>query len=697
MREEFHFAWEGAEHPEGPWRQLRVIEFEGWEAISRLFWFDLQLVVDPRGKEIGVRDLVGSRAALKILTHTSPSARIVHGVVAHAEELEIVESDGAARFKVRLSPAFMRAALMRNSFVHVDKTLRSIIEGTLERTSLGAGLVRGSGERLTASDDLQGYATPRLGYAWRLSDTRRIDDPTALPYCVQYDESDIAFVSRLLENEGISYHFEHSDDESLLVLTDYDGGRIQAEPSLPCGPHLAGREVFEWRDGGKLRPRSVFMNDYDWRKPQLPLAATSPSGVTEFTDTVHPGGYQDSDSHGRILAEKREQRFDSERATAAAKSRCRILTAGSLFQLDHPAHKFSGTYLVTSVEHRGWQPHMHAARGEAPKEGFRQNLECVPCGRGDAVAESNYRPERLTPKPRIHGTQTAIVTAEPSDPGAEINVGGPSDLGCVRVKFLWDLVHMQGNTETPSSCWIRVSQFFAGANHGALWHPRVGNEVIVEFLDGDPDRPIITGRVYNGVNLAPENATQRPTYSAIQSLTSPYNGNYNLIAFEDLQGEEEIIIHCARDFDIDVRRDQNTIVDRDYTRKVGRHDNTRVQGNQKTDVEGSQETLVKDYVALAAHGNIRMNSGANITGGAAGNIEFTAGGNFSGVAEGVAKLVAPLSTVIGKGMAVVTAPLVIVTGGTVQVMAGDVHVVGGTVNISGGTVNVKGGSINLNC
>src|SRR5690606_2075652 len=133
----------------------------------------------------------------------------------------------------------------------------------------------------------------------------------------------------------------------------------------------------------------------------------------------------------------------------------------------------------------------------------------------------------------------------------EIHVGGPSDLGCVRLRFRWDMDDARC-AEEPSSCWVRVSQFFAGADHGALWHPRVGDEVIVEYLDGDPDRPIVTGRVYNGIRPAPENATQRPTYSAIKSNTSPYNGNYNLLAFEDLQGNEEIIIHAARDYTTNV-------------------------------------------------------------------------------------------------------------------------------------------------
>ena len=709
LRDEYQFAWEGADHPEGPWRHLRVHEFRGEEAISQPFWFEIDLVRDSTGADVDVRDLIGSRAALKIHTRTQPAYRIIHGIVAGATELEVREKVGWSRYRVVLRPALFRAALMRKSYVYLDKTLRQIIEQVLTRTSLGAGLTPSSTARpLAVSEGFDEYATPKLSFAWALADTRRIDDATARPYCVQYDESDYDFVSRLLEEEGISYHFEHGDGESVLVLTDFDGGRMELKDQ-PVGPQVLHREVFDWCEGGRLRPRSVHLDDYNWRKPNLSLRAVSPSGVTDFTDIRHPGRYEETDQHGLVLAEKREQRLDSERTYATASGHCRLLSAAAVVHLDHFADKFTGDYLVTHVRHHGVQRDW---AGDDDAEPYRQELELVRCGTKEEPGESHYRPAWMTPRPRIYGTQTARVTADPSDPEAEIHVGGPADIGCVRVRFRWDMDDARCEKE-PSSCWVRVSQFFAGSSHGALWHPRVGDEVIVEFLDGDPDRPIITGRVYNGTNPAPENATQRPTYSAIKSNTSPYDGNYNLIAFEDLKGSEEIIIHAARDY--------NTNVERNCSRGVGVNETIVIKGDQKITIDGSQTVTigVDQTVSIGANmtctvgGNVSITAGVfmNLTAGAALVAQAptiavvgtftTVNGDAIVILRGgaLANLVSDGTVAISGGAAVtVDGPTIAVNGGDVTITgSGTVSVAGGTVNINGGTVNIKGAAVNLNC
>jgi type VI secretion system secreted protein VgrG len=718
LRDEFQFAWEGASHPAGPWRHLRVLEFRGQECLSRPFWFSIDLLRDPLGPDVDAADLVGSRAALKLFTRTEPSHRIVHGVIASAEELEMRGEAEWSRHRVILRPAFQRAAMMRKSYVYLEKTLRQIVEQVLQRTSLGAGLVAsGAARPLGVSAGFDDYVTPKLTFAWALADTRRIDDPSARPYCVQYDESDFDFVSRLLEEEGIAYHFEHGDDESILVLADYDGGRSD-HAALPVGPNVAGREIFDFSDGGRLRPRSVHLDDYNWRNPNLDLRAISPAGVTDFTDIRHPGRYEETEQHGKILAEKREQALDAERAHAKASGHCRLLGAGSLVEIEHPVAKFGGKYLVTTVHHFGSQRDW-AGSGEAP-EPYRQDLGFVRCGTRESEGESSFRPARTTRLPKIYGTQTATVTADPSDPGAEIHVGGPSDLGCVRLRFRWDMDDARC-AEEPSSCWVRVSQFFAGADHGALWHPRVGDEVIVEYLDGDPDRPIVTGRVYNGVRPAPENATQRPTYSAIKSNTSPYNGNYNLIAFEDLQGSEEIIIHAARDY--------NTNVERNCSRGVGVNETVVIQGDQSITIIGSQTVKIGVDQSINIGANMTCTIAANMSCNVGGHVTITSGAIISLSAAAMGILTAPtvvvngiLTTVngdaililqggalarlaaggtvaiAGGGMVTVDGPTIKIKGGTVSISGGTVNVSGeGSVNVDGGSVNIKGGSVNLNC
>ena len=723
MLKDFTFAWEGASHPEGPWAHLRVLELRGREAMSSLYELEIELARLEDAPDVDVEDLTGRAATLRIATGTTPAFRVVHGVIASAEELGDV--DRGARYRVTLAPPLLRAAMMKKSLIYVGKTLKEIIERTLMRAAWGAGLTLSTAEPAEDDGDPGRYAPARATFAWRVIDMSRLGDPEARPYCVQYEETDLAFVSRLLEEEGISYHFEHIRDECVLVLSDFDGGRVHLDEARPLGQEIIGRELLNFRAGTRVRPRSASLNDYNWRKPQLDLLAVSPAGVTDFQTHEHPGRYEHSQKTGERLAEARQGRLDTERAWAAAEAPCRLLGAGAIFTLEHQHAKWNGRYLVTGIQHVAHERGSFS-QGTAGDEPYRAHLECVRCGKKGEDGESGFRPARVTPRPRIAGSQTAVVTAEPSAPDAEINVGGPENVGCVRVRFHWDLDAGRLAVE-PSSCWIRVSQIFAGASHGAMWHPRVGHEVIVDFLDGDPDRPIITGRVYNGVNLPPENATQRPTYSAIKSLTSPYDGNYNLIAFEDAAGQEQIIVHAARDLD--------TTVERNASRVVGNDDATTVGGSQSVQVAGGQSTSAASIamtagttvtvdagtdLAARAGANLTASAGANLVGSAGGNMSLGATGNTTVTAGSNLSLGAPVVEITGEGNVNVGAPWIDLRGGAkiragaalvevngatllingsgaISIQGGTVTISGSTVNVEGGgAVNVKGGVINLN-
>jgi type VI secretion system secreted protein VgrG len=693
------------------------VSYRGAESLSELYAVEIELAAQADGPELSARELVGACAALKMETRTEPRHRLIHGVVRSATELDLVDPTGPARLRLELAPPLLRATMMPKSAVYLHQTLRQIVDAVLQRGEQGAALEpSSSAPPLLATEQLERYAPPRQSYCWRVRDTRRLDAVEARPFCVQYDESDFDFVARLLEEEGIAYHFEHSDDECLLVLSDSDAGRPLLD--APVGPSVKGREVFDWAFGGVLRPRSLRLDDYDWLNPKLDLAARGPSGGSDFGVVRQPGRYQHSAELGQALAEKLEQRFDTERTTVRAQARCRALGAGQRVVLDHPRSQLCGTFLVTAVHFSGHQRQQADAEG-AEQAAHSAQLQLLPCGEGGALQDSRFRPARRTRRPRIYGTQTAVVTADPSDPEAEIHVGGPSDLGCVRLRFHWDLDDERCARE-PSSCWVRVSQFFAGSDHGALWHPRVGDEVIVEYLDGDPDRPIITGRVYNGTRLPPENATARPTYSAIKSLSSPHDGNYNMIAFDDLRGSEQIIVHAARDFVTNIKRCSN--------RSVGLHDHIHVTGNQTINIDAHQKVTVGDFISISASGSIDTSSENDISFTATNNFNIGAGGNIEAKADkhallqgGVsATVTAPLTAVHGGtatsvtagatltahsgGVTVVSAgasvtvngPIITVNGGTVVVEGGSVRVKGAPVNIEGGTVNVKGSEINLN-
>lgn len=723
MLDEFFFAWDGANHPDGPFLHLRVLEIRGHEAMSTLSSFEVELVRPPDAPDVDPTDLIGRRCALRFVTRTTPASRLIHGVIVAAEELGEIEN--GTRYRVDVAPPLARAAMMKKSIIYLEKTIKQIIEEVLTRTALGAGLELNDGRELEEDDgDASSFQPATATFTWRVIDEARIMDPKVRPYCVQYDETDFAFVSRLLEEEGIAYHFEHGKGECLMVMSDFDGGRTLLRDGGPVGPGILGREVLHWHSGVRLRPRSVAMLDFSWQKPALDLGAVSPAGITDFMTFEQPGRYEVSKETGEILARKREERLDTEREYVSAEGRFRALSAGSVIELEHPTAKLNGEYLVVSVRHVVRQRGSFSAGSTAPP--YENRFECIRRGARGAPAESRFRPQRVTPRPRIVGSQTAIVTADPSAPGAEINVGGPADIGCVRVRFHWD-VDIGRLTKEPSSCFVRVSQFFAGASHGALWNPRVGHEVIVDFLDGDPDRPIITGRVYNGANLSPHNATAKPTISAIKSLTSPEDGTFNAIVFEDAAGQQEIAIHASRDM--------TTTVTRDASRSVGLDDKTTVSGSQSVSVTGGQSTSAGSIsmgsgsvISLDAKTTVSAHAGVDvkIQGGSivsvrapcvdvgATTIKMNAGGTLEAKAPtmtlaatgklsataptleagggAVVRVGAVVIEVIGSGVVIITSPAAVVVRGAV------VDVEGGVVNVKGGgAVNLTGSSVNLNC
>lgn len=727
MKEDVWFSWVGAGGPRGPWQHLRVLSLSGTEEMSNLFSFELELVINADAPDVVVSELVGASASIRIATGTQPAFRLVHGIVAAAEE--VADVDQGSRYRVTLRPHVLLATMMKKCAIHLDKTLVQIIEDTLGRRRCGAALEPSSGEPAEDDGDLAVYRAPRATFAWRCIDQARIGDSEARPYCVQYEESDFDFVCRLLEEEGIAYHFEHTPAEAILVLSDFDAGRRVIPVDEPLGANIDGRQIGSWRVGRRVRPQSVSLTAYNWKKPELDLLATAKTGATEFHTHEHSQRYEHSKATGEALAQKRMERLDTEREWSTGVGQCRLLGAGTVFTLDHPQSKFSGKYLVTRITHHVTQG---AGADEKGEDGYRSQVECMRCGSAGAEAESGFRPALRTPRPHILGSQTAVVTADPTGPDAEIHVGGPEDVGCVRLRFHWDLDAERREGE-PSSCWVRVSHMFAGANHGAVWHPRVGDEVVVDFLDGDPDQPIVTGRVYNGLRKPAENPTARPTFSCFKSLTSPHDGNFNMLSFEDKAGDEEIFLHAARDWNTNVKRSANT--------SIGLNDDIHVKGDQTVTVDGNQTVVVgatqdtsAGKIKVYSNSTMEVNAAASLTetspaitiaasatlvetaptitiaagaaltetaplitiGAAASLIQYAPEVTVTGDAS--IKASAPSTSITGDAIVSINGATVAVTGDTITVMgSGSITVSAPTVNVtSPGTVNVAGGEIVMN-
>ena len=600
---DFTFACEGAESAADPWAALRVVRFRGTEALSTLSRYEIVLLAPPDPLKVGA--LIGKRATLRIATLSTPAFKTLHGVIAEAEEIAALPEGRTLR--VVLSPPWARAAHRRRCRIFLDKTLRQIIESVL----LDDPLVRKAGAE-PLEPDLGGpdFAPAREAFAWRVEDTSRLDSKRARPFVVQYNESDLAFVSRLLEEEGIAFHVENGADTCLLVLSDSDAGRARLSPDL-VGAGVDGREVRGFFAGARLRPEAVALGDYNWKQPSVEMTARAGEKGADLFEHAYPGGYPDEPSQGKPLASAILGRHRTEARFSRGEGWLRVLSAGTLFQLEHSKARLEGQHLVTSLEVRGKQAGVLQSAPEGDtSEPFVARFECARRGDGAKVKDSGFRPARATPRPRILGSQTAVVTAEPSSKGAEIHIGGPDGIGigCVRLRFRWDTEEARLAKE-PSSAWVRVNEPFAGSGMGGVWHPRVGTEVLVAFEDGDPDRPIVVGRVYNGVNR-PHRGGAAPV-STFKSNASPGGAVHNEITFDDSSGAELVYTNAGKDMETDVGDNRTETVGTDASMKVGANDDETIGANCTVTIGANETVSVGANDTNLIAGNCSTSIGSN--------------------------------------------------------------------------------------
>lgn len=697
---DYTLAWEHADSPNGPWGHLEVLWFHGHEGISELYRYEITVLAKNPNADVDLSKLIGARATLRIRTYAEPAYRLVHGVISEAEDLSSVP-EGMV-YRLVLMPPLVRACHRQRSRIFLDKTIRRILDAVV---TSDPNYVKADGLSLDPVEVADPSYTPAKDrYTWRISDTPRLDQTNARPFCVEYVETDHNFMSRLLEDEGVSYHFEQGEDTCLLVLSDRDAGRTKLQPFDPLGVNIQGRAVQTVKLGARLRPSVVRLHEYEWRKPSLDMAAQAeePSPVQEQLFEEHyPGGYVESPAQGAPLASARMDRLAVEAEYASFASNCRLLGAGMIFSLDYPKPRYEGEYLVTKIDVYGEQA---GAATIAMAIGLDKELQGKPydsrieCARRltdlGGVGESRFRPARAARRPRIHGSQTAFVTAEPGSQ-AEINVGGPlgDEIGCVRLRFPWDKEETRLAKE-PSSCWIRVSQFFAGAGQGAVFHPRVGVEVIVEYLEGDPDRPIVTGRVYNGQNRPPVTSKGAATESTMKTFSSPGAGNFNEIYFQDAAGREQIRLEAARNYDMIVDHDRSESVANDGSSDVGNNRSESTGVNRSTSVGSNNMEIVGMNESVAIGVNQAVSVGMNRTMLVGANHTVQIGANQETTVSADDTLTVGGIQTITVGAAQVTT---IGAAQTITVGAGQAVSIGGaaTTNSGGAMAMAAGGAMAL--
>ncbi|OWQ48362.1 hypothetical protein CDL60_07240 [Roseateles noduli] len=403
-------------------------------------------------------------------------------------------------------------------------------------------------------------------------------------YCVQYRETDFNFVARLLEHEGIYWYVEHDETGHKVVLCDSASGH-DAKPGCESLPFYGSgaqatpalEYVQAWGSAECVKPGKVVITDYDFQRPSTSLETNqSVARNYDLSDGEifdYPGGYIQT-GDGSQYVEDRLDELQTQFQTYDGTTNAQGVSTGHLLSLSrHPRETENAQYLITGTQISLSQAANEAGSGET---GLRCSFNCIP-------AAQQYRPARRTPKPLVAGPQTAIVSGPA---GEEIHT---DKYGRVKVQFHWD---RRGKSDERSSCWVSVAHPWAGSNFGGIHIPRIGQEVIIGFIEGDPDAPIIMGRTYNGENLPPWDLPANATQSGFltRSTKGGSYGNANAIRFEDKHGDEQLWIHAEKNQDIEVENDETHWVGRDRTKTIDRHETVFVKGN-RTETVDLNETI----------------------------------------------------------------------------------------------------------
>lgn len=545
---------------------LKVVRFSGTEAVSELFHFSVDLASKNGG--INFDDVLGKPAALTL--RGSVGKRIVHGLVHSFEQTGNIASWTC--YRAGIVPTVWPLSRLADCRIFQNLNIPDIIKKVLTDRGISSDQFRFSTKRSYKPRD----------------------------YCVQYRESDLSFITRLMEQYGLFYFFEHTAEKDVMVIGDDAVAHVAIEGKeqvlYSTGGSPEGETVTEFRFNQGIRSGAVVLRDYDFKKPQLKLDQTATAagdGKLEVYD--YPGEYV-APEEGKELAKSRLEAFQATRQVGSGQSDCRRFIPGYTFKLDrYPRASLAQSYLLIRVSQSGSQPQVLGAdtggKGEEPA--YQNDFECIPSG-------IPYRSPLTTPRPSIQSVQTAVVVGPA---GEEIYT---DTHGRVKVQFHWD---RQGKKDEKSSCWLRVAQIWAGPGWGSMFIPRIGQEVVVSFLEGDPDQPIIIGAVYNGMNVPPYALPGEKTKSTIKTNSSPGGEGSNEIRFEDAAGSEEIYVHGQKDWTIGIENDKNQKIGHDESLEVGNDRSKKVAKNQSEEIgENKTITVGKNHTE-----SIGENAGITIT------------------------------------------------------------------------------------
>ncbi|MHA6639440.1 type VI secretion system Vgr family protein [Stutzerimonas frequens] len=575
----FTLSLEGIEH------EFKVLEFRGREAISQSYRFDLELVSER--PDLDLESLLHRPAFLAF----APDGSGIHGLVHQAAQGE--SGKRLTRYRLMLVPQLAYLAHRTNQRIFQHLSVPQIIAQVLEEHGIQADAYR--------------FGLGPVVYPPR-------------EYCVQYDETDLHFIQRLCEEEGIHYHFQHGAVGHVLVFGDDQTvfPKLAATAYQQDSGLVADQPVIK-RFGLRLETRTsrVTRRDYDFEKPRLTMEAAFHSDFQpDLEDYDYPGRFTER-ARGKHLSQRALERHRHDYELAEGESDQPRLVSGHFLPLgEHPRSDWNQLWLLTEVLHEGKQPQVleesvtsHVDSGDGFVQGYRNHFTATPW-------DIPYRPALSHPKPKVLGSQTAVVTGPA---GEEIHC---DEYGRVKVQFHWD---RHGQADDKTSCWLRVSSSWAGDRYGGIAIPRVGMEVLVTFLEGDPDQPLVTGCLYHKEHQVPYDLPANKTRTVFKTLSSPGGGGYNELRIEDRKGAEQIYIHAQRDWDENIEHDQKIRVghERHETVEANSYSEFKAEEHRTTHADRKTEVRANDHLTVGNSQHLKIGTGQFVEAGS--EIHYYAG------------------------------------------------------------------------
>ncbi len=633
---------------------LLLLGLSGHEGISQLFHFSADLLSENHS--ISFKDIVGKQVTLQV-HHSGDDQRHWNGFVSR---FACVGGDNRfSYYRAEIVPWLWFLTRTADCQIFQQKTIPEIIK------------------KIFQDHGFQDFQDLTQGsYPQR-------------EYVVQYRETAFNFVSRLMEEYGIFYFFQHDQKSHKLIFADKPSPSVHKNCPVqhkvrfnysPGSTFLKEDIVGSWGAEQELRPGKYALTDYNFQTPNTSLMANVQTvaeigGNTKYEIYDYPGIHINK-SEGDTVTKLRMEEEEAAHHLVTGSGNCRSFAPGYKFHLDeHSRRDQNGDYLLTEVTHSASVGDSYSGSGGGSEETYTNHFTCIPFS-------VPFRPQRLTPKPIVQGPQTAVVVG----PAAEEIY--PDKYGRVKVQFFWDRL---GKKNENSSCWVRVSQPWAGKNWGAVSIPRIGQEVIVDFLEGDPDRPIITGRVYNDdqmpTYLLPDHKT-RTTFMS-RSTKGGGSANYNELRFEDKKGSEQIFINAEKDMDHRVENDSREFIGNDRSLIVKHDQKEKVEGEQHIQIVKDRNEKVGGDASLEVTGNQNDKVGQNMSLQVGQNLQEKSGMNYAHEAGMEIHLKAGMNVVIEAGLQLT----IKASGGFINIGPAGVAIQGTLVLInSGGAAGAGSGS-----